>query len=169
MNRLEKKEFVKTLSSDLAEANLVLVTRQRGMTVAETQALRRKMREGEAHFKVAKNTLARLAVKGTRHEPLIPYLTGPMALAFSRDPIVAAKIVCDYAKSNDKIKVICGVMGDQFLDEDAVQALAKLPSLDELRGKIVGLIQAPATKMVGVLQAPTSQLARLFAAYAKKS
>ncbi len=169
MNRLEKREFVTSLSSDLAEAELVVVTRQVGMTVSETQALRRKMLEANAYFKVAKNTLVRIAVKGTRHESLTSHLSGPMALAFSSDPVTAAKIVCEYAKGNDKIEVICGVMGDQFLDARAVQNLAMLPSLDELRGKLVGLVQAPATKVAGVIQAPASQLARLFSAYATKS
>jgi len=169
VDRLEKREFVTSLSSDLAEANLVVVTRQVGMTVTETLALRRKMREVNAHFKVAKNTLVRIAIEGSRHESLKPYLTGPMALAFSADPIAAAKIVCEYANGNDKMEIVCGVMGDQFLDANGIQALAKLPSLDELRGKLIGLIQAPATKVAGVVQAPASQLARVFSAYASKS
>jgi len=169
VNKQEKRDFVTSLTSDLAEANLVVVTRQKGMSVTETQALRRKMREANAHFKVAKNTLVRIAIKDTRHESLTPYLTGPMALAYSADPVAAAKIACDYANSNNKVEIICGVMGDQFLDTQAVQALAKLPSLDQLRGTLIGLLQAPATKVAGVVQAPASQLARLFSAYANKS
>ena len=169
MDKLEKRDFVTSLSSDLAEAKLVVAVRQVGMTVTETQSLRRKMRESNAHYKVAKNTLIRLAVRGTPHESLDPHLKGPTALAYSSDPIVAAKIAYEYAKGNDKIEIICGVMESQFLDANAVQMLAMLPSLDQLRGKLVGLIQAPATKIAGVLQAPAGQLARVFSAYANKS
>lgn len=169
MDKLEKRDFVTSLSSDLAEATLVVAVRQSGMTVTETQSLRRKMREANAHFRVAKNTLVRLAIRGTPHETLAAHLKGPTALAYSFDPVAAAKIACEYAKGNTKMEIIGGVMGGQSLDAQAVQALATLPSLNELRGKLVGLIQAPATKIAGVLQAPASQLARVFSAYASKN
>lgn len=168
MDKIEKREFVASLNSDLSEANLVVITRQKGMTVVDTQALRKKMLEADAQFKVAKNTLVRIAVKDIDCEVLIPHLTGPTAIAYSKDFVAAAKVVCEYAKTNNKIEIVCGALGRKFLTSEAVQELAKLPSLNELRGKIVGIIQAPAVKIAGVVQAPAAQLARVFSAYATR-
>ncbi len=168
MEREEKRVFVDTLRSELADQGLLVVTQQSGLTVTQTQALRRKMRESQAHFKVAKNTLIRLAVKDTAYEAVSDYLKGPTAIAYSKDPIAAAKAAVEFSKTNDKLQVVCGVLGDKFMDAAGVKALASLPSLDELRGKIIGVIQAPATKVAGVVAAPAGQLARLMSAYASK-
>lgn len=168
MDRSEKKELVASLHQLFVENGLVVVTRQSGMTVAEVTDLRRKMQQAGAGFKVTKNRLARLALEGTRYEGLSSLFTGPTAIAFSVDPVAAAKVTVNFANSNEKLTIVGGSMAGQLLDPDGVKALATLPSLDELRGKIVGLLQAPATKVAGVLQAPAAQLARVFGAYASK-
>lgn len=168
MDRSEKKELVASLHQLFVDNGLVVVTRQSGMTVAEVTDLRRKMQQAGAGFKVTKNRLARLALEGTRYEGLSSLFTGPTAIAFSADPVAAAKVTVTFANSNEKLTIVGGSMGGQLLDPEGVKALATLPSLDELRGKIVGLLQAPATKVAGVLQAPAAQLARVFSAYASK-
>lgn len=168
MERNEKEAFIASMRSHLECSSLVVLTRQSGLTVGETQALRSKVREVGAGYKVGKNTLTRLALSGTANEALGEHLRGPTALAFSSDPVAAAKATIDFAKDNEKLEVVCGVLNGQFLDAAAVSALAKLPSLDELRGKLIGVLQAPATKVAGVLQAPAGQLARVFSAYAEK-
>lgn len=168
MDRTAKEHFVESLRSQLECAGLVVVTRQLGLSVAEVGDLRNKMREGESSYKVTKNTLARLAIKGTKFEGLTPMLSGPVALAYSVDPIAAAKVSVGYAAINDKLSVVGGCMNGQLLDSNAVQCLATLPSLDELRGKIVGLLVAPSTRIATLMQAPASQLARVLNAYATK-
>lgn len=165
MDRAQKEAAVAGLNQTLGEVNLVVVTQQSGLTVYESMMLRRKVREAGAGFKVTKNRLTRLALEGTKFQALQPLMTGPTALAFSEDPVAAAKVCVEFAKQNEKLTIIGGALGEQLLDLDGVQALAKLPSLDELRGKLVGLLQAPATKVAGVLQAPAGQLARVFSAY----
>jgi len=166
VDRIEKREFVAELSSVFTETSMVVVTRNAGMTVAEVTDLRRKMREAGASFKVAKNRLALLALDGTRFDGIGPLLKGPTALAWSKDPVAVAKAAVDFAKTNDKFVLLGGSLGSQVLDANGVKALSELPSLDSLRAKILGLINAPATKVAGVLQAPAGQLARVFAAYA---
>lgn len=168
MDRTEKREFVASLASVFAETSLVVVTRNNGLNVAEATELRRRMRAAGVSFKVAKNRLANLALDGTRFDGTKPLLKGPTALAWSTDPVAAAKTAVEFAKTNEKFVVIGGALGTQTLDAAGVQALAELPSLDALRAKLLGLIQAPATKVAGVLQAPAGQLARVFGAYAKK-
>ena len=165
MDRAQKEAAVAGLNQTLGEVNLVVVTHQSGLTVHESMTLRRKVREAGAGFKVTKNRLTRLALEGTKFQALQPLMTGPTALAFSEDPVAAAKVCVEFAKQNEKLTIIGGALGEQLLDETGVQALAKLPSLDELRGTLVGLLQAPATKVAGVLQAPAGQLARVFSAY----
>lgn len=167
MERVRKKEIVDGLHAALGDANVVVVTQHNGMTVAEATALRRSMLAAGASFRVTKNRLALRALSGTQYEGLSDLFTGPTAVATSADPVAAAKAAVDYAKKNEKLVVIGGAMGGQRLDADGIKALATLPSIDELRGKIVGLIQSPATKVAGVLQAPAGQLARVFGAYAK--
>jgi len=147
---------------------VVVVTRNLGLTVAQSTALRTKMREAGASYKVAKNRLAKLASQDTDYAGISDLLTGPTGLASSIDPVAAAKIVVEFAKTNDKLEIVGGSMGAQVLDADGVKALASLPSLDELRAKIVGLVQAPATKVAQVVGAPAAQLARVFGAYAAK-
>lgn len=168
MDRSRKEDLVAELQQTLANTNLLVVTHQNGLSVEETTALRLQMREAGAGFKVTKNRLAKIALKDTQFEPLSDLFNGPTAIAVSEDPVAAARVVVNYAKDNDKLTVVGGALGDKPLDVDAVNALAKLPSLDELRGKLVGLLQAPAGKIVGVLQAPGGQLARVFGAYAAK-
>lgn len=166
VDRIEKREFVAELSAVFAETSMVVVTRNAGMTVADVTELRRKMREAGASFKVAKNRLALLALDGTRFDGISPLMKGPTALAWSKDPVAVAKAAVDFAKTNDKFVLVGGALGNQVLDVSGVKALSELPSLDSLRAKILGLLQAPATKVAGVLQAPAGQLARVFAAYA---
>lgn len=168
MDRTEKREFVASLGQVFAETSMVVVAQNKGLSVAEVSDLRRKMRASGSTYKVAKNRLAVLALDGTRFGGIKPMLKGPTALAWSQDPVAVAKTAVDYAKTNDKFIVVGGALGAQMLDADGIKALADLPSLDALRAKLVGLIQAPATRVAGVLAAPAGQLARVFGAYAKK-
>lgn len=168
MDRSGKQKLVSELQEMLSDAQLVVVTNQSGLTVAEVTDLRRKMRAAGAGFKVAKNRLAQLALKGTKYEGLDKLLKGPTGIAFSTDPIAAAKVAVTYANSNDKLTIMGGSMGTEVLDPARVKALATLPSLDELRSKLIALLQTPATRIATVVQAPASQLARVFGAYAKK-
>jgi len=168
VDRSEKTKLVESLRDTLSEAAAVVVTQQSGLTVAEVTELRRRMRAAGAGFKVTKNRLARLAIAGTKFEGLGPMLTGPTAIALSSDPVAAAKVVVDFAKQNEKLKIVGGAFGSQVLDVDGVKSLASLPSIEELRGKIVGILQTPAARLVGVLQAPGGQVARVLAAYARQ-
>lgn len=168
MDRTQKRDFVASLGQVFAETSMVVVTRNSGMTVAQVSDLRRRMRASGSTYKVAKNRLAVLALDGTRFDGLAPLLKGPTALAWSHDPVAVAKAAVDYAKINEKFVVIGGALGTQTLDADGIKALAELPSLDQLRAGLVGMLQTPATRIAGVLQAPAGQLARVFAAYAKR-
>ncbi|MBU0799065.1 MAG: 50S ribosomal protein L10 [Alphaproteobacteria bacterium] len=168
MNRTEKEALVGELNRTFDETAVVVVTRQTGLTVTEVSALRAQMRAAGARYKVTKNRLARLALKGTKYEQLDELFTGPTAISTSTDPVAAAKVTVEFAKKNDKITIVGGAFGSQMLDADGIKALASLPSLDELRGKIVGLLQAPATKLAGVIQAPAAQLARILNAKAQQ-
>ncbi len=168
MDRTEKREFVTALGQVFAETSMVVVTQNKGMTVAEVSELRRRMRASGSTFKVAKNRLAALALDGTRFDGIKPMLSGPTALAWSMDPVAVAKAAVDFAKTNEKFVVMGGALGTQMLNADGIKALADLPSLDTLRASLVGLIQTPATRIAGVLAAPAGQLARVFGAYARK-
>ncbi|MFA6220568.1 MAG: 50S ribosomal protein L10 [Erythrobacter sp.] len=168
MDRSQKADSVAQLSKVFAQAGVVVITRNLGLSVAQSTELRAKMREAGASYKVAKNRLARLALKDTDYAGLDEYLTGPTALAYSEDPVAAAKAVVEFAKTTDKIEIVGGSMGAAKLDEAGVKALASMPSLDELRGRIVGLVNAPATKLVQLVNAPASKLARVFGAYGAK-
>ena len=168
MDRTEKREFVSTLGQVFAETQMVVVTRNNGMTVAEVSNLRRQMRASGSTYKVAKNRLAALALDGTRFEGIKPMLKGPTALAWSKDPVAVAKAALDYAKTNERFVVIGGALGTQTLNADGIKALADLPSLDVLRARLLGMLQTPGTRIAAVLQAPAGQLARVFGAYANK-
>ena len=168
MDRSQKADSVAQLSDIFAQSGVVVITRNLGLSVAQSTELRSKMREAGASYKVAKNRLAKLALKDTDYAGLDEYLTGPTALGFSEDPVAAAKAVVEFAKTTDKIEIVGGGMGATKLDEAGIKALASMPSLDELRGKIVGLVNAPATKVVQLVNAPASKLARVFGAYAAK-
>ncbi|CAM3968939.1 Large ribosomal subunit protein uL10 [Novosphingobium lubricantis] len=169
MDRSQKAESVAFLTGVFNEAGAVVITRNLGMTVAQSSALRAKIREAGATYKVAKNSLAKLAIAGTDYEGLGDMLTGPTAIAASADPVAAAKAVIEFAKTTDKIEIVGGAMGSQVLDANGVKALASMPSLDELRAKLIGLIQAPATKLAQLTTAPAAKLARVFGAYAKEA
>ena len=168
MNRAQKAELVADLNAVLARTGSIVVTHYAGLKVTQISDLRHKMREMGAGFKVTKNRLVRLALNGTRYQQLADLFTGPTAIAYSDDPIAAAKVSVDYAKKNNKLVIVGGAMGDVRLDVDGVKALASMPSLDELRGNLIGLIQAPATKVAGVLQAPAGQLARVLQAKSER-
>jgi large subunit ribosomal protein L10 len=168
VDRTQKQALVETLQSDLAGSACIVVTHQAGMSVAEATELRRQMRGAGAGFRVTKNRLARRALEGTGFAGLAPLFTGPTAIAFSHDPVAAAKAAVAYANRNEKLTIVGGGLAGQALDAAGVRALATMPSLDELRGKIIGLIQAPATKLAGLLQAPGAQLARVVAAHASQ-
>lgn len=165
MDRNEKHSAVSSMRENLQAAQLVVVTSQSGLTVSEVSDLRSKMRESGANYKVLKNTLAKIALKETSYEGISDLFSGPTAIAYSADPVAAAKVVVEFADKNEKIKVLGGSLGENVLDVNGVEALAKLPSLDELRGKIVGVISAPAQKVAQIAQAPAGQLARVFSAY----
>ena len=168
MDRTEKREFVAALGQVFAGTSMVVVTRNKGLTVAEVSDLRRKMRASGSTFKVAKNRLAALALDGTPFDGIKPMLKGPTALAWSKDPVAVAKAAVDFAKTNDKFVVVGGALGTRTLDADGIKALADLPSLDTLRAGLVGMLQTPGTRIASVLAAPAGQLARVFGAYAKK-
>jgi large subunit ribosomal protein L10 len=167
MDRSQKSESVASLNAVFNEVGVVVVTRNLGMTVAQSTALRLKVREVGASFKVAKNSLAKLAIQDTDYVGIGDMLTGPTALASSVDPVAAAKAVVEFAKTNDKLEIVGGSMGTMVLNADGIKALASMPSLDELRGTIIGLVQAPATKIAQLVTAPAGKLARVFGAYAK--
>ena len=169
MDRSQKTDAVAQLNAVFNEAGVVVVTRNLGLTVAQSTDLRTKMRDVGASYQVAKNRLAKLALKDTDYTGIEAYLTGPTALAYSADPVAAAKAVVDFAKTNDKLEIVGGAMGDTLLDVNGIKALAALPSLDELRATIVGLIQAPATKIARTINEPGAQLARVFGAYAAQA
>jgi large subunit ribosomal protein L10 len=168
MDRAQKSELVGQLKQTFNETSVVVITRNLGMTVAQSTALRNKMRDAGASYKVSKNSLALIALEGTPYASIGDMLTGPTALATSSDPVAPAKVVVDFAKTNPKLEIVGGAMGDTLLDVNGVKALAELPSLDELRAKIIGLVQAPATKIARTLIEPGAQLARIFSAYAAK-
>lgn len=168
MDRKQKEEKVAVLSEAFASAMMVVVARHAGMTVAESTDLRREMLGAGANFRVTKNRLARIALKGTQFEGLADLFVGSTAIAYSTDPVAAARVAVDFAKKNDKLQIVGGSLGAKVLDIQGVEALARLPSLDELRARIIGMINTPATRVAGVLQAPAGQLARVINAYATK-
>lgn len=167
MERAQKSEAIEALKGVFANAGAVVVTHYMGMTVHQMEELRHRLRGEGATLQVVKNTLAQKALAGAGADAH-GLFEGPVAIAYGPDPVSAAKVATQYAKDNEKFSIVGGMMGDQVLDAAGIDALAKLPSLDQLRAKIIGLVQAPATKIAGVLQAPAGQLARVFNAYATK-
>lgn len=168
MDRAEKRDMVATLNSVFSNSGAIVVAHYSGLTVAQLQTLRRQMREAGASVKVAKNRLAKIALDGTDVAHIGSLLTGPTILVYSEDPVAAPKVAVEFAKGHDKFVILGGAMGATSLNVDGVKALATLPSLDELRAKLVGLIQAPATKIAQLSTAPAAKLARVFGAYAKR-
>ncbi|MGA9657686.1 MAG: 50S ribosomal protein L10 [Asticcacaulis sp.] len=169
MDRAQKAASIEELKSVFADSGTVVVTQYTGMTFVEMSDLRTRLRNEGAVLKVFKNRLAQKALDGSVGEAGDALFKGPVALVYSADPVTAAKISAQYAKENDKLKIVGGLMGETVLNEAGVKALATLPSLDELRGKLVGLLQAPATKIAGILVAPAGQLARVVKAYSDKA
>jgi large subunit ribosomal protein L10 len=164
MDRAEKRELVSTLNEAWKDTGVIVVAHYAGMTVAQMTEFRKRVKEAGGSVKVAKNRLAMLALKDTDSSGITRLLKGQTCLAYSDDPIAAARISVKYSKENDKLVILGGAMGKTMLDANAVKALADLPSLDELRAKIIGLLQAPATKIARILKEPGAQLARVIQA-----
>ena len=169
MLRSEKKTFVSELEKIYQDSNSVIITHYHGLTVSQITNLRKALSENGASFKIVKNTLSKIAATNVKltHDP--EAFSGPTAIAYSKDPVAAAKGVVEFAKANDNLKVIGGIVNDKILNVVEVQQLAKLPSLDQLRGKIVGILQAPAANLARIIQAPAGSLARVIQAYSEKN
>jgi large subunit ribosomal protein L10 len=168
VDRAEKREFVTGLNEVFSNTGSVVVAHYAGLTVANMNELRSKMRAAGGTVKVAKNRLAIIALQGTESEGMKDLFKGQTLIAYAEDPVAAPKVAADFAKANDKLVILGGAMGSTTLDADGVKALATMPSLDELRAKIVGMIQTPATRIAAVVNAPAGNLARVFGAYARK-
>ena len=168
MDRSEKSELVSDLGAVFKATKVVVVAHYSGLTVAQMQTLRRQMKQAGASVRVAKNRLAKIALEGSEVAPIAPLLKGPALLAFSGDPVAAPKAAVDFAKTHEQFVILGGAMGRTALDPNGVKALAALPSLDELRGRIVGLLVAPATKIAQLVNAPAAKVARVVQAYAAK-
>lgn len=169
MLRSEKKTFVSELETIYSESNSVIITHYHGLSVAQVTNLRKALRESGASFKIVKNTLSKIAATNAKisHDPAL--FAGPTAIAYSVDPVAAAKRVVEFAKTNDNLKVVGGIVNDKILNVVEVQQLAMLPSLDQLRGKIIGVLQAPAANLARVLQAPAGAVARVVRAHSEKN
>lgn len=165
MSRAQKEAEVTALNERFANDEIIVVTEYAGLTVHQMETLRNDLRKEGASFKVTKNALAKIAIKGTKFEPIADMFTGPIGIATSVDPVAAAKVAHKFAKDNDNLKILGGALGEQALDIAGIEALAKLPSLDEVRSKLVGLLQAPATKLAGLMQAPARELVGVTKAY----
>ena len=166
MDRAEKEAFIQSLNGELSAAGVVVVTQYSGLNVQSLSRLRNQMRAAGVTFRVTKNRLAKRALEGTPYAGIADMFTGPTAIAFSDDVVAPAKIAVEFSKEFESLIVVGGAMGEVRLDADGVKALAALPSLDELRAMIVGIVQAPAQKIASVVQAPAGQLARVVGAYA---
>lgn len=168
MDRAEKKELVATLNEVFKTTGVIVVAHNKGLTVNQVNDLRGKMAQAGATVKVAKNRLAKLALEGTGASGIKDLFAGPTMVAYAADPVAAPKVAAEFAKANEKFVVLGGALGSTIMDAKAVKALAELPSLDQLRAKIVGMIQTPATRIAGVLATPGGQIARVINAYATK-
>ena len=168
MDRAAKSELVTSLNGVFAKSAVVVVAHYKGLTVADMQKLRAQMKQAGATVKVTKNSLTKIALEGTDVASVQALMKGPTLIAYSADPVAAPKVAVDFAKANDKLVILGGAMGTTALNLEGVRSLATLPSLDELRGKLVGLIQAPGTKLAQLANAPAAKLARVFGAYATK-
>lgn len=168
MERAEKHEFVTAFNEELGNTGVVVVAHYAGLSVAQMTALRSSVREAGGSVKVAKNRLVKLALKGTDLEHISDLLQGPTVLVYSDDPVAAPKAAVEFAKANAQLEILGGALGTTNLNPEGVKSLATMPSLDELRAKLVGMIQTPASRIAQVVNAPAGQLARVFGAYAKK-
>jgi len=168
LERAEKRELVTALQASLAEAGSIVVARNAGLTVAEMEQLRKQMKSAGGQVKVAKNRLAKLALKETDNADISALFTGPTIIAYAQDPMVAPKIASAFADKNQKFEVLGGAMGKTGLDVNNVKALATMPSLDQLRATLAGMLKQPATRIASILQAPGGQVARVLSAYSEK-
>lgn len=168
MDRTAKAELAASLGEVFNDSGVIVVAHYAGLRVSELQKLRHEAKQAGAKVQVAKNRIAKIALEGKDVAGIAPLLKGPTLLAYSSDPVAAAKVVSDFAKTNDKLVILGGASGTAVLDVDGVKALASLPSLDELRARLVGLVQAPATKIAQVVTAPAAKVARVFGAYANR-
>jgi large subunit ribosomal protein L10 len=168
VDKAKKVQVVSSLKEVFGNHSVVIVIKNNGITVADANKLRNDIRDSNSKYLVAKNSMAKLAITGSKFEQIKDLFKGPTAIAYSNDPVGVAKVLSAFAKQNEKFEILGGYMENMYLDPKAVSQLALLPSLDELRGKIVGLLQAPAQKLMSVLQAPGAQLARVMNAYSKK-
>jgi large subunit ribosomal protein L10 len=169
VDRNTKEDLVASMNKTFEDSSIIVVTHYSGLTVSEMSDLRMQMRDAGASFKVTKNRLTRRALEGTKYQPLEPMFTGPTAIAYSQDPVAAAKAAISFSKDNEKLIVLGGALGEEQLDVAAIKMLASLPSLETLRAKIVGVINAPATRIAGVLKAPAGQVARVISAHSSSS
>ncbi len=169
MTRARKQEEIAVLKDTLENSEIVVLTQNTGLNAKSITDLRLEMRKNEVQFKVVKNTLVKIAAKGTRYEQIADMFAGPVGMATSQDPVAAAKVAHNFTKTDKKLVVLGGAYGDMVLDAAGVQQLASLPSLDELRSKIIGLIQAPAQKIAQITQIPAQQLVGVTKAYAEKA
>lgn len=169
MDRAQKSELVTALHDTFAKANVIVIAHYAGLTVGQMTDLRRQMKEAGGQVRVAKNRLAKLALEGTKSIGITDLFTGPTCIAYSDDPVAAPKVAVNFAKANEKLVILGGTMGETVLDPEGVKSLASLPSLDELRAMIIGLVQAPATKVARVLNEPAAKLARVLSAQGAKS
>ncbi len=169
MKRSEKKDFVSNLKNEISKASSIIVAEYSGLTVNESEDLRKQMRENGAKFKVTKNRLTKLAINETQFKDISDLFKGPTAIAYSSDPVAPAKVAVDFEKKLEKFKIVGGGYNGEKIDKDKIDFLAKLPSLDELRGKLIGLISAPAQKIVSIAIEPGSQIARLLNAKSSNS
>ena len=169
MDRIDKSNFIEALKSNLDTASLLVVTKPNGLTVAEVSELRNKMRSDKVSFKVVKNSLAKIALKDSPFEGISDDINGPIAFAYSVDPVAAARVAVEYSKKNEKLEIVSGCMPDKVMSKDQIKALSQLPSLDELRAKIMAVITTPAQQVASVIGAPARQLAQVVSAYSKKS
>lgn len=167
--RAQKQEWIETTTGQVKSAEILLIAHYKGLTVAEMTALRANVRAAGAGFKVTKNLLVKRALVGSNYEKLADLFKGPTAVAYAKDPVSAAKALSEFSKKNDKLVLVGGAFGDTILDKEGIQQLASLPSMDELRAKIIAILQTPGTRIAGVLAAPAGQLARVFNAYATKA
>ncbi len=169
MDRAQKEKLVEDLGQIFESSGVVVVSRYEGMTVAEMQDLRAQMREAGGFVRVAKNRLAKIALDGKPCASIANYLTGMTVLAYSEDPVAAAKVVQEYSKMNPKLDILGGAMGENELDRAGVKAVASLPSREELIASIVGCVVAPASNLAGALGAPASNIAGILATIEEKA
>lgn len=167
-NRNKKEKTVEQLRGVASDASIIVIAKNSGVTVKQANQLRRAMKQANSSYLVAKNTLVKIAFQDSKFAPLADLLSGPVSLSYSDDPVATAKVLHSFCKENDKLQICGAMMGEKVLSLNEVEMLASLPSLDELRAKIIGLISAPATKVVRTIKEPSTKLARVLQAYSAK-